>query len=265
MESSARVSSLPVLPQYEGVVVVPRARDYLVAGEKFPRVTTALGIINKPALVPWAKKVALAKVSAVLLDPEVQRELVVTMEESPADYGEFVQRVIDRASKAPDEARDESAGKGTATHLVIKDALQGGWLDPMNKAAHAALAFLEEYEIEVVDAERVVWSPTCRVAGTVDGIGWRGERLVIWDWKTGGAIYWETALQLAAYAHLLEELTGVRVTVAYAVRLPRGEESEYEVKSLGSEGLDLAWDAYLAASNLHQAGKTTWWEVGDGV
>ena len=46
------------------------ARHYKVEGqeEPFPSVTTVLGVISKPALIPWAKNISLEKVRASLLD-----------------------------------------------------------------------------------------------------------------------------------------------------------------------------------------------------
>lgn len=265
---------LPVLPEYAGVVVKPRARDYLVDGERYQRVTTALGIINKPALIPWAKRMVLEQVSNVLLAPEVRSELVVAIEESPGAYEAFVSKVIERASKAPEAARDERADAGTETHRLIQAVVglvgqdQAEYLKTVPKssqrAVEEALNFLTDYDIEVVEAERVVWSADSQVAGTIDGVGFRGSELVIWDWKTGAHLYWEAALQLGAYAHLLNNLTGVLVAEAFAVRLPReGDDENYEVKFLSGFDLSRAWDVYKAALLLNRTSRDGLFEVSD--
>ncbi len=46
-------------------------RHYQVEGfsEPFPSVTTVLGIINKPALIPWARNMALESVKETLYSP----------------------------------------------------------------------------------------------------------------------------------------------------------------------------------------------------
>lgn len=262
--------TLPLLPQYVGVVVRPRTRDYLVDGVKYPRVTSALSIINKPALIPWAKQMALAKVEEVLLDTAVRSELVLTIEETPDNYGEFVRRVIERASKFPDKVRDDRAESGTNIHREIhewsRNPVALAEIAPARVALRAAIRFLTSYNIEVCDSERVVWSPESGVAGTIDGVGFQNGSVVIWDWKTSAAIYWETALQLSAYAHLLTEITGVAVRSAYAVRLSRpGEPEGYECKMLDHTALSLGWTAYQSAYTLKTASKLAWWVGGEPV
>ena len=262
---------LPVLTEYANVVVKPRARDYLVDGVAYARVTTALGIINKPALVPWATKLALTKVSDVLLDPAVRAELVTAVEETPEAYEGFVQRVIDRASKAPNEARDSRGAGGTETHRIIHEIIplspddQVEYLKSVDEACRPAvweaLNFLTDYDIEVVDTERVVWLPELKVAGTIDGVGIRNGKIVIWDWKTSAGVYWETALQLGAYAKLLNKLTGRLVDSAFAVRLPRhADDAGYEAKLISADSLRLAWEAYLSALRLKESSRENWWE-----
>ena len=273
MQSTVRIT-LPVLPEYAGVVVEPRARDYLVDGVRYARVTTALGIINKPALVPWAAKMALVKVREVLVNPDVCRELALALEETPESYDEFVDLLIERAAKAPNEARDERGAGGTETHRIIQEIIalsapdQVEYLKSVDEAYRPAvweaLNFLTDYDIEVIDTERVVWLPELKVAGTIDGIGMRNGKVVIWDWKTSASVYWETALQLGAYSHLLTKLTGEVVYEAFAVRLPRaGDMGGAEVKRLSTAGVHLAWDAYLSSLYLKQASGETWWEDTD--
>ena len=249
---------LSVLPEFSWVVVKPRARDYLVDGVRYQRVTTALGIINKPALIPWAKRTTLAKVGETLLDPVVRGELLVALEESPGEYEGFVERLLTRAGKATDEVRDESAGRGTAIHALVQEALFSPESAEEEPAIHSARAFITEYGITVCDLERVVWDDFHAIAGTIDGVGWRGDKLVIWDWKTGSHLYWEAALQLAAYAFCLERLTGVEVHEAFGVRLPQ-EGGAPEVKRGGRVELLAAMLPYFAALSLYRAGSDKLW------
>lgn len=263
---------LPVLPEYANVVVKPRAKDYLVNGKRYQRVTTALGIINKPFFLGWGSRIVLERVAGVLLDPKVKAELVNAISETPSDYAAFVARVVKQAKKAPNEARNASGNFGTEVHRLVQEFIslppdkteQFLLSAPKEKrpAVSAAANFLADFGITVCDTERVVWSPGFGVAGTIDGVGFIGNDLVIWDWKTGSHIYWETALQLAAYADLLNQVTGVEVTKAYAVRLPRaGDAPEYEVETLGETELYQAWCAYVNALSLYRTSKLDLWSV----
>lgn len=268
------MGELKFLPQYQNVVVTPRARDYLVAGKRYQRVTTALGVINKPALIPWAKRVTLENVAATLLNPTVKSELLLSLEESPGGYEAFVERLITRAGKASGEERDQKAGRGTDLHQAIQDSFQATNLDDslslLDKdstlAVRAAHTFLQAYGIAPCASELVVWNEDLQIAGTIDGVGWCGGKLVIWDWKTGAHLYWETALQLAAYAICLSVLTGVEVDAAYAVRLPSPPACalDYEVKKLDRLGFGSAWLAYRQALGLYRAqSKELWVEEGN--
>ncbi len=72
-------------------------RHYQVEGfpEPFPSVTTVLGIINKPALVPWARNMALESVRETLY--EHLRESIDS---------HWVEEIIEQARRRPDQLRD---------------------------------------------------------------------------------------------------------------------------------------------------------------
>ena len=55
-----------LLPQYRDVVIEQRSRDYLVDGQSYRRVSSVLGVINKPALVGWARNTTLERVEETL-------------------------------------------------------------------------------------------------------------------------------------------------------------------------------------------------------
>ena len=266
---------IDLLPEYQDVVVEALKPFYKVDGVRYQRVTTALGIINKPALIPWAKRIALDKVREVLLDPNVRGELVNKSYEVVADeeYDGWVDRLITAASLKPDEVRDASAALGTEAHEIVRDismvespedrvSLIEMVPDNQRPAVEGAVAFLHDYDITVAETEFTVWDNDLKVAGTIDGIGYRDGQMVIWDWKRSAGLYWETALQLAAYTQLLTNITGEHVYDAYAVRLlrtaPQPDEALYEVQRLGD--WPAAWDAYQHAVHLQRASKAKFWE-----
>lgn len=251
------------LPQYRNVeIVLPGARTgkggnphhYLINEKKYSRVTTGLNIINKPALIPWAKRVALGKVRAVLEEPIVQKELMEMMDERAwtdsmsLDYNGWVDRLIQTASDAPDEQRDASAALGQEAHALVQQMTtqDKAHVDliksvPENQlaAVYGAIGFIEDYKFEVLATELTVWSDDLGIAGTIDGVGRTPTgQLIIWDWKRSAGIYWETALQLAAYSNILEPLVGESISASYAVRLlrepPEEDEPLYEARCLNS-------------------------------
>ena len=68
-------------------------------------------------------------------------------------------------------------------------------------------------------AETMVYSAKYRYAGTMDALAYRKGIMVALDWKTSNRLYPEHALQVAAYAKALEEMTGQPVKEAWVVRL----------------------------------------------
>ena len=258
---------LEFLPQYQDASIEPHAHYYRINGVRHQRVTTALNIINKPALPAWAARVALGRVREILEAPDTVSELSrLPLDEhtfDPAEYQGFIDRLMTAVAKRPNEIRDESSALGTEVHALLRALAQGDNVSiPVEHqpAITGALAFLADYEITVCDTERVVWDDVQRIAGTVDGIGWRNGQLVIWDWKRSAHIYWETALQLAAYAKLLSGLTDMDVAEAFAVRLPRTAGETYEAKRISGENLVTAYGCYYSATDLYSAGKFAWWE-----
>ena len=91
-------------------------RHYQVEGfsEPFPSVTNVLGIINKPALVPWARNMALESVKETLYEH---------LEESVES--QWVEDIIEKARRRPDQIRDQAADFGTQAHILIEQIIQG--------------------------------------------------------------------------------------------------------------------------------------------
>jgi ATP-dependent exoDNAse (exonuclease V) beta subunit len=58
----------------------------------------------------------------------------------------------------------------------------------------------------------MVYSARHRYAGAIDALAYREGELVALDWKTSKGLYPEYALQVAAYAKAIEEMTRQQVT-----------------------------------------------------
>ena len=84
------------------------------ATERFPGVTGFLGVINKPALVPWAKKEALSMVEKALLG-RLGDQPAAPIELTKA----WITSVLSDASKRPQKITQEAADLGTQAHAMI--------------------------------------------------------------------------------------------------------------------------------------------------
>jgi len=222
-------------------------RHYQVEGfsEPFPSVTTVLGIINKPALVPWARNMALESVKETLYDH---------LEESVES--QWVEDIIEQARRRPDQIRDQAADFGTRAHILIEQIIQG--LEPeipaeMEPVVQSFTSWRQDAGLDIQLTETMVYSGKYRYAGAMDAVAYQGGTLVALDWKTGNGLYPEHLLQVAAYAKALEEMSGEPVTEAWAVRFGK-KTPEFEARKV--RNLDTAFNAFRAALYLWRAMKT---------
>jgi hypothetical protein len=206
---------------------VGRDRVYVLDGHDghLISVSTALQAVAKPALIGWARETALQAVRQLLLEGAEEEPVLLRDPET-------VDGLISRARAAALARRDEAAALGTALHQLIEEHIWGREPVVPPELAHAYAAYLEweqETDMVVLLSELPVYSLEHRYAGTVDAIGLREGSLVALDWKSTGGIYIEHALQVAAYAQALEEMTGLTVQEAWVVRLAR-EQPRFEAR-----------------------------------
>ena len=258
-------TKLKLPPKYQDTVVQrpgehlykngnPNTTCYMIDGVKHRRVTTVLEkTIPKPALIPWAKEVALAKVQKTLLDPTVITDLPDVMLYGDS-YQAWATNLINVARNRPDEVKDEAANWGTRAHHTIEQYILAGLnnlivYDVPDEFAPVIKSFEEftaSHNIEWLATEMVVWDSDLAVAGTVDAIGRSPNGWVICDWKTSKGHYPEMALQLSAYAAMFTQLTGNPVAEGYVVRFPR-EQPEADNPTFDARkvaDLDQGWRLY---------------------
>ena len=129
------------------------------------------------------------------------------------------------AAKAPSKG-SISRKYGSDVHAAIEAWLKhsmGLGPEPMfspelYKPAQQVVEWLDKHEWTVLDAEPTVYHPSGAFAGTADCIAKRGDTVAIFDWKTGGDIYPESALQVAGYGVGYEAITGEKVHERYVIR-----------------------------------------------
>lgn len=194
-------------------------------GELFVSVTTAIGSLNKPALVAWAAR-SVAE-GAVANISELQRRLE---EEGP-------DATIRWLKGLPYSMRDTAADLGSAVHGAVEQLILGKPMKAWPKLAQGHqrqfTRFLDAYRPTFELAEETVWNRTAGYAGTLDFIASIGGRRLLIDVKTSPKGPWpEVALQLAAYQR------------AEFIALPDGKERPLPVCD-GAAVLKLNADGYL--------------------
>lgn len=166
-----------------------KGHRYLLDGERIPGVTTIIGDgLPKPALMNWGIKTV---ASAAVDQWDELAELPVSER-------------IEKLKKAPWEDRDTAARRGSEVHTLAEKLGAGEKIDvPEELAGHveACVAFLNDWNPEILVAERPVFSRRHKYGGTFDLIATLadGQRWLL-DYKTNrSGPFGETALQLAAY------------------------------------------------------------------
>ncbi len=166
----------------------------------FPGVTTIVGILDKPALIPWANKLGLDGVD--------------------------VKRYV-----------DDKADIGTLGHALITDKMQGKETDTsdytpnqIDKAENAALSYYEwekGHKGKPILIEKPLVSEELECGGTIDIYAEVDGVLELIDLKTGSGIWPEHLIQTAAYYNLLIE-NGYHCERIRILNIPRAETERFQ-------------------------------------
>lgn len=181
----------------------PVKHYYTINGEKAWGVTTALQVLAKPALIPWATGCASKYFEENVKPGQCLDEVQI------ANLAKEMRWAYKNRS-------GEAADMGTWVHKFAEDYVLGkNPTEPVNpklqKAVRSFKKWFDESDIEVISSEQKLCSRKHRLAGTVDLICKLDGKLTIVDWKTGSGIYPEMMLQMGAYSEMYEEEFGKKV------------------------------------------------------
>lgn len=200
IESRVRYSrNVETMPA--GVWHTPKHEYFWNGDGPYPSVTTVLGIIDKPALVGWAKRETAECAIRNL-------EILEVMRRNGGDRA-----AVEWLKGIPDYQRDQAAARGTRVHAAAEAYGRGVELDvePEDMPfVDAYRRFLVDYNVVPIVAEVGVIgrTPYGPYGGTLDLIaeldwpepdGPHVRRRALLDLKTSKGTYKETALQLAGY------------------------------------------------------------------
>jgi len=216
---------------------------------RFGSVTEYLGIISKPALVPWAKKEALSVVEMELLKRlDGKESSSVLLDKS------WIQNLLKDAKKRPDKIKEQAADLGTQAHAFIDLIIHGNAPETVPEEIAGPIQSFRDWwmksGIELVMGDTKVASLLYGYGGSLDALGWRNEKFVILDWKTSNNVYTEYALQVAAYAQAFYETYGVSCAEAVIVRFGKKPPIDFEARDLCD--LSLSFKTFLDAKSLKE-------------
>ena len=180
-----------------------RASDhsYFYDGKRMTGITTILGVINKPALVGWAARMAVEYLADHI------GELIGADKET-------TERILTDAKNAHTKKKEKAGEAGTDLH-----ALAEGWIKmciqetdgvpslPCPAGLEKLRDWAQSENVKFLESEKKMYSKTWWVAGTVDMIFEKEGKKYIGDIKTQAKIWDRTPFfQMAGYANLYEEM-----------------------------------------------------------
>jgi hypothetical protein len=222
-------------PKSHRYKVVIKGKEYAV-----PSVTTALGVLDKPALIPWALNQAV----------EFLRSAISPGVEHAESYLEEVYAQSKRAARTK---RDLAANVGTLAHTILERYPDCGTIPDghVGSCVTGGLAWLRTSDVQIEMRECPVYSRRHRFSGRFDGLARVNGSLSLFDWKTSTGVYPEYRLQLAAYvAAFEEEHPSERIEQRIVLHLGK-EDGSFTPHIYTRASLRQDFGAFLAALRLY--------------
>lgn len=208
-------------------------------------VTGVLGIIAKPALIPWASreaanyfKTAILRIGSTALAPAM------------------LDQITKDAAQAHRKKAGAAADLGSACHAIFEAILLGK--EPEQVPAELAEPTLDfkrwrlASDIEIVATEPAVASAEHRYGGRIDAIGYSPSRggWGIVDFKTSKSLKYgnEYSWQVGGYAHAATEMYDVDFRWAEIVRF--GKSFPFDSEARPVMDLQSAREGFLTALDL---------------
>jgi len=224
----------------------------------FPSVTTVLsGTLHKPLIKSWSESIILGSFQRSLISRRAEVAYKAGSGSPPADFETFLKEVADDASGASDRIRDSAGDFGTRAHELIEKVMLNrpvegfGELlpDEMRPVVIAARKFRDETDLEILRGDSIVYSEKHGFAGAFDALARHKQSgdLVLLDWKTSNSVRIDYALQLAAYAHALEELEGQKVDQAWVVKFNKSRPM-FEIHKVNN--LEISFELFRSCLRL---------------
>ena len=189
--------------------------------------TTALNILAKPPLIPWA-------------------------------YNRG------RAGLELYESRDKAANIGTIIHARIMAYYLGYEIDTYNitpevweLSENSMKSFFEWAKPRNVKPKLIetpLISEKYQYGGTPDVYGEMDGELTLLDFKTGSGIYPEHFLQLAAYSQLLSENEYPHKKIII-LNIPKSEGDSFQVQQISSDNLELQFKKFMHCVEIYYLDK----------
>lgn len=210
---------------------------YTFNGDPVPGVTSILKVLDKPALMPWAIGVT-------------RDYWLAEVQKGRTDFAKIHKESWNASKNISKTAAD--IGKNVHAYAEAhfkKLALPELLTDEAKRGVEAFHKWLDAHKVEVMAAERMVYSKQFHFAGTCDFVAKIDGVLAVGDIKTSSGIYNDYRLQTAAYQHALQEEKGMKFENRTIIRFDK-LTGEFEAKDFYE--FDLDFQGFEAALRLQR-------------
>lgn len=225
----------------------PAQHRYEIDGKPLTGVTTILGVIAKPALIPWAVKMA-----TEYIKEHAQTEAVYNQE---LVY-QVTEEILKEAGKAHTKKKESAGEIGSQIHNEIEDYVKNG----KTSTSSQFLAFhgwWKDQGYEVLESEKQLHSEEHWFAGTVDLIlKDKDGKIWIADIKTSSGVYNSYLYQMGGYEiAYCEEYPETKIAGYIIIHITKtGKVDEYVLNS--DTIREQAKNAFMSALTLYRAENT---------
>ena len=197
-------------------------------GEKVPGVTTVLGIVGKPYLIPWANKLGLEGINLSEYNKEI------------SGIGSLTHAYIEGFLK------DEEVDDSTVSETIKESA---------KTCFSKFIEWYDKHEVKPIAMELSLSGE--RYGGTIDAILEIDGSVFLMDWKTSKDIYEEYWVQLSAYLHLLNENRyGNNIEAVGILQIPKDDAQwKFEIEDGWSDKFGKYYHYFETCLNLYEAKK----------
>lgn len=244
-------SAFELFPLYGGAVTLQynsKRHLYYEGGKQVDGVTGILGILDKPALIPWAVNCCVDYIGG-----NPAKGILPKLIPGHALDELAIKNLMAEAKLAHRVIVDHAGDIGTMVHKFAEDWIKGR--NPalpvhpqVRNGCMAFIAWVRAHRVRFLHAERKIFSRRWRYAGTLDGEAFVDDKLAIVDFKTGKAIYPEARFQTAAYEAARREEDGLSYT-RWVARFDKvtGEFQAIELTDLAED-----FGAFMGAFAAHK-------------
>jgi len=216
-------------------------------------VTSVSGQLDKPGLIYWA-----TGLMADYLNELAAKGIVIGPKE------------IEQAKDQHRQAKQKAASLGSAVHEWVEKWTHGEnpvipaepyddfTEEDIDKIVNGIMAFLKwvnEHNVKIVHAEKLIYSKKHEYVGTLDAIAEVDGKLCVIDYKTSKGIYTEMRYQTIAYKKAYEEEMNVKVDGGrWIIKLGK-EDGDFQAVHLPASEDDADYKAFLGLLTVKKRAK----------